>query len=639
MTSTQDPTSQSNHLELESVHIDFKWTIDYAKKIISGEATHTLLVKNDNVKEAVFDTSALDVQGAEVEGVAASVILTQSHPVMGSALHIPLSGIPTPPKKGSHIKVKVFYKTTEGCTALQWLEKEQTQGKRHPYLFSQCQPIYMRTLAPVQDTPSVKTTYSATIYSTLPVLMSAIRQSPPADGPAHGGKVIGKDVVAYTYQQPVPIPSYLIAIAAGDVVYKPFPAVEGKTWKSGIWAEPELIDSAYWEFSEDTGRFLALEETVVPPYRFGVYDLLVLPPSFPYGGMENACLTFLTPTLLTGDRSLVDVVVHELTHSWFGNGVTHANASHFWLNEGFTTYMERLLQGKLHSPSQRGFSYVIGYKDLEDALQTYQSRSKYQRLVIDFETGEDPDDAYSSVPYEKGANFLLHLEAGRTGCVPSLYYDYVNTFTGKSITTEQWKDHLFSFYLKHNPSKVEVLNTIKFDEWLYGEGLKLPDEVKYDTSSVEAALNLAARWDKARDNTNPKSIFSPEDVKNFESNQKVVFLQTLRTYPSLPSSHVNAIAELYEVSGTHNSEIRLQFYEVALSDPESAAAKKYAPTALKWVVGEDDGSLKGRMKFCRPTFVRAGKVDHELAVKTFKAHSSAFHPIARKLIEKDLGIA
>ncbi|KAI0089923.1 peptidase family M1-domain-containing protein [Irpex rosettiformis] len=635
---SQDPTSQSNHLELESVHIDFEWTIDYERQLISGEAQHTLLVKSDNVKEAIFDTTALDVKSAEVEGIPASFSSKPSHPVMGSALHISLSA---PPQKGSVIKVKILYTTTEGCTALQWLDKEQTQGKQHPYLFSQCQPIYMRSLAPVQDTPSIKTTYSARVSSVLPVLMSAIRTSPPADGPPHDGKVIGKDTVTYTYNQPVPIPSYLIAIAAGNVVYKPFPTVKGKTWKSGIWAEPELIDAAYWEFSEDTGRFLALEETVVPPYRFGVYDLLVLPPSFPYGGMENACLTFLTPTLLTGDRSLVDVVVHELTHSWFGNGVTHANASHFWLNEGFTTYMERLLQGKLHSPAQRGFSYVIGYKDLEDALQSYKGRSKYQRLVIDFETGEDPDDAYSSVPYEKGANFLLHLEqklGGQEVFLPYIY-DYVNTFTGKSITTEQWKDHLFSFYQKHDPSKVETLNTVKFDAWLYGEGLNLPDEIKYDTTLVEVALNLAARWDKARDTSNPKSLFSPADVKDFESNQKVVFLQTLRTYPPLPSTHINAIAELYDVSTAPNSEIRLQFYEVSLSDPQSDAAKKYAPAALKWVVGEEGGSLKGRMKFCRPTFLRASKVDHELAVKTFKAYADAFHPIARKLIEKDLGIA
>ncbi|KAJ2962575.1 hypothetical protein NUW54_g14331 [Trametes sanguinea] len=206
----------------------------------------------------------------------------------------------------------------------------------------------------------------------------------------------------------------------------------GKEWTSGVWAEPELIDATYWEFSEAINKFLITAEKILPPYRFGVYDVLVLPPSFPYGGMENACLTFLTPTLLVGDRTLVDVVVHELTHSWFGNGVTYvsacipyvppsadnisptshrqANSTHFWLNEGWTTYIERVLLQLLHTPADRGFSFLIGRTSLTNALKQYTSRPKYQRLVIDFDVGEDPDDAYSTVPYEKGANFLLHLE-------------------------------------------------------------------------------------------------------------------------------------------------------------------------------------------------------------------------------------
>ncbi|RPD67904.1 zincin, partial [Lentinus tigrinus ALCF2SS1-7] len=213
----------------------------------------------------------------------------------------------------------------------------QTQGKTFPFMLSQAQPIYARSMAPLQDSSPVKITYNARVACVLLVLLSAIRVSPPSDGPAHDGKEIGKDVVTYEYKQ-LMVP-----------------------------------------------RFLNTAEKILPPYRFGVYDL-VLPPSFPYGGMENACLKSLTPTLFTGDAHLyvgypfsVDVV--------FGNGVTQANSTHFWLNEGWTTYIERLLLQLLHTPADGGSSFLIGYKSLQDTLKQYEENPKYQRLVIDFETG------------------------------------------------------------------------------------------------------------------------------------------------------------------------------------------------------------------------------------------------------------
>ncbi|RPD59483.1 zincin, partial [Lentinus tigrinus ALCF2SS1-6] len=440
---------------------------------------------------------------------------------------------------------------------------------------------------------------------------------------------------------PVPIPPYLIAIAIGNFRYRALPKVEGKEWSTGIWAEPELIDAAYWEFSEDTGRFLATAEKILPPYRFGVYDLLVLPPSFPYGGMENACLTFLTPTLLTGDRTLVDVVVHELTHSWFGNGVTYvqANSTHFWLNEGWTTYIERLLLQLLHTPADRGFSFLIGYKSLQDALKQYEENPKYQRLVIDFETGEDPDDAYSTVPYEKGANFLLHLErmlGGLDVFLPYIY-EYVSTFMGKSITTEQWKAHLYAYFEKHGgEEKIKALNSVKWDEWLYGEGLKLPVEMVYDTALAREAFSLAEKWDASRSEADVSKLgFQASDVASFNANQKIVFLERLQSYTALPTSHIKHLGQVYAFDSTPNAELRWRFYEVALLDPASPAAKEFAPDAAKWVTGTDgSGILRGRMKFCRPTFRAIARANRPLALEVFAANKEAFHPIARRLIEK-----
>ncbi|KAF9014887.1 peptidase family M1-domain-containing protein [Cyathus striatus] len=634
-----DPTTQSNYSDVVSQHVHFDWIVDFQAKIISGSATHTILVRKDDIKEVIFDTSDLNVYGARISGDAVLYRSGSKHAVMGTALHVSL---PVGIKKDTVLQIVIDYTTTEDCTALQWLSEEQTQGKQFPYLFSQCQPIYARALAPLQDTPSAKVTYSANVTSTLPVLLSAIRRSPASDGPAHDGKEIGRDPVVYTYEQPIPIPSYLIAIASGNVRYRPFPKYENKEWSSGIWAEPELIDKAYWEFSEDTARFLAAEEKIVAPYEFGVYDLLVLPPAFPYGGMENACLTFLTPTLLAGDRTLVDVVVHELTHSFFGNGVTHAHASHFWLNEGWTTYIERVLQEILHSPAERGFQFIIGSKALRDSLKQYEDRPKYQRLVIKFEKGEDPDDAYSSIPYEKGANFLLYLERILGGLEEFLPYvkDYVGTFMGQSITTGQWKDHLYEYYKTHgSPENIKALDDVDWNAWFYGEGLELPVLLTYDTTLATVAYNLAERWNVARSTDTSKLDFRETDLDDFNGNQIIVFLEHLQSYEPLPSSLVTHLGSLYKLSLSLNTEIRFRFYQVALSDPSSSVAKSFAKPIAKWVVGEDEtGVIKGRMKFCRPTFRALLKVNKALTEETFNKSKNAFHPIARKLIEKDLGL-
>ncbi|KAF7329344.1 Leuk-A4-hydro-C domain-containing protein [Mycena kentingensis (nom. inval.)] len=631
-----DPASQSNYDKILTSRVDFDWDVNFETKTLSGTATHHMTVLQDGVVEAIFDTGDLEIIKAQIDGEITPFSVDTKHDVMGSALHVLL---PRDLKTGAKVQVTIKYATTKDCTALQWLDKEQTQGKSFPYLFSQCQPIHARAMAPLQDSPSAKITYTAVVRAVLPVLLSAVCLSPAYDGPPHAGKVVGKDVVEYKYEQTVPIPPYLLAIACGNVVYRPFPSV-GKPWRTGIWAEPELIEAAYWEFSEDTARFLAAEEDLVVPYKFHVYDLLVLPPAFPYGGMENACLSFLTPSLLTGDRTLVDVVVHELTHSYFGNGVTHAHAKHFWLNEGWTVYIERLMQKTLHqSEAARGFSYIIGYKGLVDDLKRYEDKPEYQRLVIDFAKGEDPDDAYSQVSYEKGANLLLHIERTIGGLDVFLPYvkDYVSTYIGKSISTDQWKDHLYAFF-ENKPEVVKKLDTIDWEGWLYGTGVELPVKMEYDTTLAQAAYTLADRWDAARDSTD-LSAFTPGDLAGFNGNQIVVFLERLQSVAALPAAHLKTIGETYALDKTPNSEVRLRFYELVLGASNSEAAKAYVGDAVKWVVGADGtGIIKGRMKFCRPVFRAVGKVDRGLAVETWAEYKEGFHPIARRLIEKDLGL-
>ncbi|KAG8936626.1 hypothetical protein FRC02_000619 [Tulasnella sp. 418] len=561
---------------------------------------------------------------------------------MGSALVIELK-LSQNFKVGTEFKVKINYSTTPGCTAIGWLEKEQTAGKLYDFFFSQCQPIYARSLAPLQDTPSVKLTYTASVRSVLPVLLSARRISPPSDQ-VHGGKELGKDVVEYEYKQPIAIPSYLIAIASGNLVYKSFSKVQGKEWTSGVWSEPETIEAAYWEFSEDTTKFIVTAEDIITPYEFGVYDILVLPPSFPYGGMENACCTFVTPTLLAGDRSLVSVVAHEASHSWFGNNVTTADSGHFWLNEGFTTYMERVLRGRLLGAAERDFSYIIGHKALIDALKQYEDRPKYQRLVIPYTFGEDPDDAYSRVPYEKGSNFLLYLERLLGGLDVFLPYvkDYVKTFRGKSLRTSQWKNHLYRYFeVNGGQSKVDLLHSVNWDAWLHGEGLDLPEKMVYDTSLADKAYDLANRWNESGHASDISKLdFSHADLDGFTSNQIVVFLEKLESFPeTLPASHIHHMDQTYPILNvTGNSEIRLRWYALVLA---SEASKDFLQGASQWVIGKDHHSpgIKGRMKFCRPIFKALKRIDPDFAIKTFEENRRYFHPIAVKLIAKDLGLA
>ncbi|GJJ13844.1 hypothetical protein Clacol_008101 [Clathrus columnatus] len=606
-----DLTTQANYLDISTTHVDFTWDLDFKAKIITGSAKYSLLAKKD-VTEVVLDTLGLNITNVQVDGEQASAssnaflrglpvyTLGKEHPVMGSSLSIPLSKTVS---SGKTTSIKIDYSTSANSLGKRSERNILTSLVNvSPFMRVACYPFK---------------TYSASVTSVLPVVLSAIRQSPPSTGPAHDGKEIGKE-------KPIPIPSYLIAIAAGDLRYRSF-TVKDRNWTSGVWAEPEVIDSAYEEFNEDTVTYLAAAEDTLTPYRFSVYDLLVLPPAFPYGGMENACLTFLTPTVMAGDRSLNDVIIHELSHSWFGNGVTHATASSFFLNEGWTTYTERYLLEKIKGPHHRDFSFIIGYKGLVDDLKRYEDKPKYQRLIIDFEKGENPDDAYSQVPYDKGKRTLGGIDV----LIPYMR-DYINTFTGKSITATQWKDHLYDYFRKSDQEKVKLLDTIDWQAWFYGEGITLPVDMPYDTTLVEQAYALATSWDSSRDLIVSELTFKADDLKDFNGNQTIVFLERLESYKPLPKTHVHHLGKVYSLNTSSNAEIRLRWYVVALS---SDAGKDFVNDAANWLVNDEKG-LKGRMKFCRPTFRAIYQIDKELAQKTFLDHASEFHPITANLVKK-----
>ncbi|KAI5450536.1 Leucyl aminopeptidase yscIV [Naganishia albida] len=618
---SRDNATLSNYHQLRTTHTHLDWSIDWPRQLISGTATLTLKPAGKGaVNEVVLDTSFLDIRAVTVD--AADVKWTKAERIeaMGEALTIRLEE----PKLDA-FKVEIEYSTTKECTALGWLTKEQTKGGQHPYLYSQSQAIHARSLLPCQDTPSIKATYSATVKSTLPVLLSALRQSPAVEA-HHGGKQVGVDVVEYVYDQPVPIPSYLIAIASGNLVYKAFPPIEGKKWTAGVWTEPEGIDDAYWEFSADIGRYISIAEELTTPYEWGVYDTLVLPPSFPYGGMENTCLTFVTPVLIAHDRSLTDVCAHEIAHSWTGNLIGCASWNHFWLNEGWTTYLERMILNDMHGPAERDLSYIIGRKMLRDALKEMPAR--YQKLVIDYERYADPDDGFSTVPYDKGSNFLLHIERQLGGLDVFRPYikAYIEKFSGNVVTTEEWRAHLYDFFKSQEKGDeyVKRLDEIKWDEWLHGSGDDLPVDMKYDETLAEQCYDLANRW-VAASKKDDYAEFSPKDLQNFTSSQKIVFLERLQAEKTLPVSTLKALDKVYRLDTSTNGEIRLRWYGLTLP-----AGTEYAESAAAWVVDQ------GRMKMCRTVYRLLYAVAPKLAQDTFKAHAAFYHPIARKMIAKDL---
>ncbi|GAA5957633.1 hypothetical protein JCM8115_001380 [Rhodotorula mucilaginosa] len=622
-----DQATQSNYLDIETTHLELDWTVDWSQRIIRGKATLHLRARSSSssVDKVVLDTSYLAIKTCSLvendKDLAFSIPPKRQHPVLGSALTISL---PAPLQKGETVAISIEYATTDECTALGWLNAEQTDSKRYPFMYSQCQAIHARSLLPCMDTPAIKASYVARVKSTLPVLLSAQRTVPPLED---GVPEIDGTEHEYVWEQKIKIPSYLIAIAGGELAFRPL----GK--RTGIWAEPGKVDACAYEFEQDAERMVSTAEQLCGPYRWGRYDALVLPASFPYGGMENPNCTFLTPALVVGDRSQVDVVAHEASHSWHGNDVSCDGWSSFWLNEGWTTYTERLVALKLHGPAARDFEYIQGYKAMTDDLKRFDKDGmrKAQRLHIPYEFGEDPDEFYSSVAYNKGANFLYYLEklVGGVEVFNPYQKAYIQAFEGKSLTTQQWEEHFWSYWSQF-PEKEQILREkVDWNAWFNGEGLELPVKMEYDTTLADRAYSLASSWHSSRtlSDADLARKFSASDLQGWSATQIVLFLETLGTQDVYGKETVEAFEGIYGFNKNANPEIKLRWFLFALK------AGLYAPETAHWVRNQ------GRMKYCRPTYRAIYQVDKDLARETFEEYGVGFlHPIARRLIAQELGL-
>lgn len=544
-----DLHSYSNPAESRVCHVELDLAVSFAEKKLRGAATLTL---DPAGRTLVLDTRDLKI--LRVNGSASGFTVGPRDKFLGAPLTIELApGVRS---------VVVEYETSPEASGLQWLEPAQTAGKQHPFLFSQSQAIHARSWIPIQDSPGVRVTYSARIHAPVPLtpLMSArvVR-------PGH-------------FHLPEPIPPYLIALAVGDLQFQAI----GK--RTGVWAEPSVLKGAAWEFA-DMEKMVETAESLYGPYRWGRYDLLVLPPSFPFGGMENPCLTFATPTVIAGDRSLVSLVSHELAHSWSGNLVTNATWSDFWLNEGFTTYIERRIQEALYGRRQSEMEFAIESGELQQELKELPPADQY--LEIDLK-GRDPDDGMTQVPYVKGALLLRKLEQkyGRDK-FDAWLRSYFDHFAFQSITTEQFVSYLHQTFPGEN-----------LDGWLRQPGLP-PDAPKI-TFDFEA---------KPR-----KAWTTPE------------WLHWLRAMPDdLSAAKMADLDQQWDFTHAGNSEIAAQWLLMAVR----ANYEPAYPRLEEFLV------QVGRRKFVKPLFEALVKTPagRARAEAIYKKARPGYHPITQATVD------
>ncbi|HLL75612.1 MAG TPA: M1 family metallopeptidase [Pyrinomonadaceae bacterium] len=591
----EDVHSYSNPSEVRVRHVDLDWDVLFDQKILKGSSTLTIerAARGRNAP-LILDTRNLGVTRVETSTGGstwseAQFTIGTNDPVLGAPLTVQL------PAQAD--RVRVHYTTSPQASGLQWLEPAQTAGKRLPFMFTQSQAIHARSWIPLQDTPQVRVTYTARVRTSRELLavMSADNDSKTArDGD-------------YSFRMAQPIPSYLIALAVGDLRFRPM----GR--RTGVYAEPSVVESAAREFA-DTERMVEATERLYGPYRWGRYDLLVLPPSFPFGGMENPRLTFVTPTVIAGDKSLVSLIAHELAHSWSGNLVTNATWRDFWLNEGFTTYLERRILEAVYGRDRAQMEAALGRRTLDDELKTLAERDEI--LHVDLK-GRDPDEGFTQVPYEKGALFLRHLEEtfGRERFDPFLRA-YFDRFAFQSITTEDFLGYLRQNLLNRNP---RLAARVPVQEWIYSAGL--PASAPGPRSDAFTRVEeQARRWQQG-------SLRAEQiNTRQWTTHEWLHFLKSLPE--DLDREKMAELDRAFRLTRSGNSEVAFQWLLMSIRG-------RYEPAYPRL---EEFLTSIGRRKFLRPLYEELAKTPEgrERALTIYRRARPGYHPIAVTSIDQIL---
>jgi len=587
----RDPRSYAQPDQVVVTHLDLGLQVDFARRQLRGQATLTLDWKNPKATDLVLDTRDLKI--ARVEAVDANgatralrYALAPADKQLGSKLTIQTPRRPH--------EIRIAYATSPRASGLQWLAPAQTADKKQPFMFSQSESIQARSWVPLQDSPAIRFTYAARVTAPrgVRVLMSAPNDPKhPLDG-------------RFRFDQTHPIPSYLLAIAAGDI------DVRETGPRSAVYAEPSVVGKAAHEF-EDTEKMIATAEKLYGPYRWGRYDLLVLPPSFPFGGMENPNMTFATPTVLVGDKSLVSVVAHELAHSWSGNLVTAASWRDIWLNEGITTYVQGRITEALYGKRQADEETLLAIRALQKKIGSMPANA--QRLAPE-PRAIDADDALSDVAYDKGSWFLRTLEQrfGRRD-FDAYLESYFDHFAWHSITTEQMLAFMKPNLIDKYPGKM------RWDEvkdWVYGTGIPadapIPDSPRFDAIDKERTAFLAG--------TLPATAL---DAKGWNTQEWMYFLDRLPDVP--PLAKLQQLDAAWHLTGTPNAEIGMRWYVHAIAAGDKAA----------WPAAAEHMTRIGRLYLTLPLYAAFTRTPDGLAYaeQVYARAKAGYHPLTQHAVE------
>lgn len=517
-----DTHTLSNYQDVAARHIHLDIEVDFDRQILFGTATHT--VENlTNASLVRFDTDGLDVKAVKVDGKEAIFELGEVDELLGQQLTVQL-----PVSDQRERKVAIDYSTKKGAKALDWLDPIKTAGKKYPYLFTQGQAVLTRSWLPCMDTPGLRITYSADV-KVPKELMAVMSANNPIEKNETG---------EYHFEMKQPIPCYLMALAVGNLT---FAAIDERT---GVYTEPEMIEACAAELS-DMGKMVDAAEGLYGQYQWERYDVIVLPPSFPFGGMENPRLTFATPTIIAGDKSLTALIAHELAHSWSGNLVTNSTWNDFWLNEGFTVYFERRIMEEIYGEGYSDMLAVLGYQDLEESIRTLDPKDQMLKLRL---SGRNPDDGMTDIAYEKGNLLLVALEhhVGREK-FDSFIKGYFEQHKFQTLTTEDFVAYLNEQLLKDRPFNTE--------EWIYKEGIPAnhPIVVSENFNRVESQLNAFKLMDDVNE-------IEPE---NWSTHEWLHFIRNLDS--TVTNNQMAMLDNRFHLTDSKNSEIAAIWFQKSIN--------------------------------------------------------------------------